>query len=79
MKISPQWLRDYVDLRVDYRTLADALTLAGIAVEEKEVVCLKRDVRQSQACSVCLFCPQRTNTNRPTHKRKLNLRQYHRF
>jgi phenylalanyl-tRNA synthetase beta chain len=33
MKISPQWLRDYVDLKVDYRTLADALTLAGIAVE----------------------------------------------
>ncbi|MBZ5596776.1 MAG: phenylalanine--tRNA ligase subunit beta [Acidobacteriia bacterium] len=33
MKISPQWLRDYVDLKVDYRTLADDLTLAGIAVE----------------------------------------------
>ena len=33
MKISPQWLRDYVDFKVDYRTLADDLTLAGIAVE----------------------------------------------
>lgn len=33
MKLSPQWLRDYVDLKVDYRTLADDLTLAGIAVE----------------------------------------------
>ena len=33
MKISPHWLRDYVDLKVDYRTLADDLTLAGIAVE----------------------------------------------
>src|SRR5271165_2679993 len=33
MKISPAWLRDFVDLPVDYRRLADELTLAGIAVE----------------------------------------------
>ena len=33
MKISPHWLRDFVDLPVDYRRLADELTLAGIAVE----------------------------------------------
>src|ERR1700758_1312412 len=33
MKISPQWLRDFVDIPVDYRRLADELTLAGIAVE----------------------------------------------
>ena len=33
MKLSPHWLRDYVDLEVDYRTLADDLTLAGVAVE----------------------------------------------
>ncbi len=33
MKISPQWLRDFVDLPVDYVRLADELTLAGIAVE----------------------------------------------
>ena len=33
MKLSPQWLRDFVDLPVDYRRLADELTLAGIAVE----------------------------------------------
>src|SRR5437899_4076050 len=34
MKISPQWLRDFVDLRVvNYHQLADDLTLAGIAVE----------------------------------------------
>ena len=33
MKISPQWLRDFVDLRVDPNQLADELTLAGIAVE----------------------------------------------
>ena len=33
MKISPTWLRDFVDFRVDYRQLADDLTLAGIAVE----------------------------------------------
>jgi len=33
MKISPHWLRDFVDLPVDYLHLADELTLAGIAVE----------------------------------------------
>jgi phenylalanyl-tRNA synthetase beta chain len=33
MRISPQWLRDFVDLKVDLRRLADDLTLAGIAVE----------------------------------------------
>jgi phenylalanyl-tRNA synthetase beta chain len=33
MKISPQWLHDFVDLDVNYHQLADDLTLAGIAVE----------------------------------------------
>jgi len=33
MKISPQWLRDFVDLNVNFHQLADDLTLAGIAVE----------------------------------------------
>ena len=33
MKISPHWLRDFVDLPVDYLRLADELTLAGVAVE----------------------------------------------
>src|ERR1700687_1392438 len=33
MKISPQWLRDFVDLDVNYHQLADDLTLAVIAVE----------------------------------------------
>ncbi len=33
MKLSPHWLRDFVDLPVDYPRLADELTLAGIAVE----------------------------------------------
>src|ERR1017187_10911129 len=33
MKISPQWLRDFVDLPVDYRRLADELTLAVVPVE----------------------------------------------
>jgi phenylalanyl-tRNA synthetase beta chain len=33
MKISPYWLRDFVDLPVDYPRLADELTLAGVAVE----------------------------------------------
>src|SRR6266403_4762950 len=33
MKLSPHWLRDFVDFKVDYRRLGDELTLAGIAVE----------------------------------------------
>jgi len=33
MKLSPQWIRDFVDLKVDDRRLADDLTNAGIAVE----------------------------------------------
>ncbi len=33
MKISPQWLRDFVDLPRRLHRLADDLTLAGIAVE----------------------------------------------
>src|SRR5689334_25149674 len=33
MKISPNWLREFVPLRVDYHRLAEDLTHAGIAVE----------------------------------------------
>ena len=33
MRISPTWLREFVDIKVDDRQLADDLTLAGIAVE----------------------------------------------
>ncbi|MFZ0773412.1 MAG: phenylalanine--tRNA ligase subunit beta [Candidatus Sulfotelmatobacter sp.] len=33
MKLSPQWVRDFVDLKVDDRRLAEDLTAAGIAVE----------------------------------------------
>jgi len=33
MRISPQWLREIVNLKVNDRQLADDLTLAGIAVE----------------------------------------------
>src|ERR1700739_3373016 len=33
MRISPPWLREFVDLKVNDRQLADDLTLAGIAVE----------------------------------------------
>ncbi|MGD0567796.1 MAG: phenylalanine--tRNA ligase subunit beta [Candidatus Sulfotelmatobacter sp.] len=33
MKISPQWVREFVDLAVDDRRLAEALTGVGIAVE----------------------------------------------
>jgi phenylalanyl-tRNA synthetase beta chain len=33
MRISPQWLREFVDLKVSDTQLADDLTLAGVAVE----------------------------------------------
>ena len=33
MKISPQWLREFVDLTVDTKKLAEDLTAAGLAVE----------------------------------------------
>src|SRR5258705_965319 len=33
MKLSPQWIRDYVDLTVDERRLAEDLTNVGISVE----------------------------------------------
>src|SRR6266704_4195602 len=33
MKLSPQWIRDFVELWVDDRRLAEDLTAAGIAVE----------------------------------------------
>ncbi|HSZ61908.1 MAG TPA: phenylalanine--tRNA ligase subunit beta [Terriglobales bacterium] len=33
MKISPHWLRDFVEIPVDYPRLAEELTLAGVAVE----------------------------------------------
>src|SRR5437016_7788182 len=33
MRVSPQWLREFVDIKVDDRQLAEDLTLAGVAVE----------------------------------------------
>jgi phenylalanyl-tRNA synthetase beta chain len=33
MKISPQWVRDFVDVPVDDQRLAEDLTAVGIAVE----------------------------------------------
>lgn len=33
MRVSPKWLREFVDIKVNDRQLADDLTLAGIAVE----------------------------------------------
>ena len=33
MRISPKWLREFVDISVEDRQLADELTLAGVAVE----------------------------------------------
>jgi phenylalanyl-tRNA synthetase beta chain len=48
MKISPQWVRDFVDLNVNFHQLADDLTLAGIAVEsvsgEGDVTIFEMDV-----------------------------------
>lgn len=38
MKISPQWVREFVDLKVDDRQLAEELTMHGIAVEGIEHV-----------------------------------------
>jgi phenylalanyl-tRNA synthetase beta chain len=34
MKLSPQWLRDFVEIKADNARLAEDLTLAGIAVEK---------------------------------------------
>src|SRR5437868_9675232 len=36
MRISPAWLREFVDIPADDRRLADDLTLAGISVESVE-------------------------------------------
>jgi phenylalanyl-tRNA synthetase beta chain len=36
MKISPTWLREFVDLKVDTKKLAEDLTAAGLAVELTE-------------------------------------------
>jgi hypothetical protein len=33
MKLSSQWVREFVELKVDNRQLAEDLTAAGIAVE----------------------------------------------
>jgi phenylalanyl-tRNA synthetase beta chain len=33
MKLSPQWLRDFVDLKVDNRRLAEDLTAVGVGIE----------------------------------------------
>src|SRR6266446_8420958 len=33
MKVSPNWLREFVDVKVDDHRLAEDLTLAGVAVE----------------------------------------------
>ena len=33
MKILPSWIRDFVDVRDDDNSLAEALTLAGVSIE----------------------------------------------
>ena len=43
MRISPQWLREFVDPKVNDRQLADDLTLAGIAVESVREIDVIRD------------------------------------
>ena len=55
MRISPEWLREFVDIKVDDRQLADDLTLAGIAVES---------VRQNEGEGQTLF-EMEIGTNRP--------------
>ncbi len=44
MKLSPQWLREFVDIPADDANLADDLTLAGIAVEKVEGSVFEMDI-----------------------------------
>jgi phenylalanyl-tRNA synthetase beta chain len=44
MKLSPQWLRDFVEIQADNARLADDLTLAGIAVEKVEGTVFEMDI-----------------------------------
>src|SRR5258708_27525544 len=44
MKLSPQWLRDFVEIKADNARLADDLTLAGIAVEKVEGFIFEMDI-----------------------------------
>ena len=44
MKLSPQWLRDFVEIKADNARLADDLTLAGIAVEKVEGAIFEMDI-----------------------------------
>src|SRR5262249_19878330 len=55
MRISPQWLREFVDLKVSDRQLADDLTQAGIAVES-----IKTDIAPHP-----LLFEMEIGTNRP--------------
>jgi phenylalanyl-tRNA synthetase beta chain len=50
MKISYKWLKDYVDLDVDPKTLEDHLTFAGIEVEEIEHI--GQDLQQFKVAQV---------------------------
>src|SRR5215470_14714692 len=55
MRLSPQWLREFVDLKVSDRQLADDLTQAGIAVES-----IKTDIAPHP-----LLFEMEIGTNRP--------------
>ena len=44
MKLSPQWLRDFVEIKTDDTRLADDLTLAGIAVEKVDGSIFEMDI-----------------------------------
>jgi phenylalanyl-tRNA synthetase beta chain len=55
MRISPQWLREFVEIKVSDRQLAEDLTLAGIAVES-----IKTDINSHP-----LLFEMEIGTNRP--------------
>src|SRR5882762_421950 len=44
MKLSPQWLRDFVEIKADNARLADDLTLVGIAVEKVDGDVFEMDI-----------------------------------
>ena len=62
MKISPQWVRDFVDVPVDDQRLAEDLTAVGIAVE---------GISGSGARTVF---EMEIGTNRPDHPRSQSSR-----
>ena len=60
MKISYQWIRDFIDLEVDAKTLADALTMSGTEVEE----ILHETVPREVVCAMIIEVGQHPNADR---------------